>query len=261
MQRPQVHYEVSERIGTITLDRPEAMNAFGGTMREDLLAHLKRASADPSVRCVVITGTGKAFSAGGDIASMTELQARNDISVIQQRMQIGSEVIACIRSAPKAVVAAINGAAAGAGLNLALACDMRLAAASARFAASFVKIGLVPDWGGTWLLTRLVGTAKAMELMMSGDRFEADEALRLGLVNQVYPDASFRQEVQAFAVRLAAGPAATLAAIKRAAHAGATGTLEESLGLEAETQCALFLSDDAREGMRAFVEKRSPKFS
>lgn len=259
--QPQVLYEVAAGIGTITLARPEAMNAFGGTMREDLLGLLERAAADRAVRCVVITGAGKAFCAGGDIANMVELQAGDDVSVIRQRMQIGGEVIRLMRAMPKPVVAAVNGAAAGAGLNLALACDMRIAAASARFAASFVRIGLVPDWGGTHFLTRVLGAAKAMELMMTGDLVDAGEALRLGLVSRVVPDERFRDEAAAFARRLATGPADALAAIKRATWAGATGTLDDSLRLEAELQCDLFLSADSREGMRAFVEKRAPKFT
>ena len=261
MSEAQIVYGVADGVGTVTLNRPEAMNAFGGSMREDLLALLQRAARDRAVRCVVVTGAGKAFCAGGDIASMVELQAKGDVTVIRHRMHIGGEVIACVRTMPKPVVAAINGAAAGAGLNLALACDMRLAAEGARFSASFVKIGLVPDWGGTHLLTRLVGPAKALELMMTGAPIDAAEALRLGLVNRVIPDASFRDQVTAFARALAVGPADALAAIKRATYSGAAGTLEASLDVEAEAQTALFLSDDAREGMRAFVEKRKPKFS
>jgi 2-(1,2-epoxy-1,2-dihydrophenyl)acetyl-CoA isomerase len=260
MSQTQILYETDGGVARITLNRPEVMNAFGGTMREDLLARLGEAGSDAAVRAVVITGTGKAFCAGGDIASMAELQERGDTSVIVGRMHVGAEVVKLIRAMPKPVIAAINGAAAGAGLNLALACDMRLAAESARFAASFVKIALVPDWGGTYFLTRLVGTAKAMEMMMSGDRIDAAEALRLGLVNRVIADGGFRDEVAAFAGQLAAGPAETLAHIKRATLAGATGTLDATLKIEEEAQTALFLSKNAREGMKAFVEKRPARF-
>lgn len=261
MNQIQILYDVTEGVGTVTLNRPEAMNAFGGTMREDVLRLLRQAEGDSRVRCVVITGAGKAFCAGGDIASMAELQAREDTAVISQRMDVGADVVHLLRAMPKPVIAAINGAAAGAGLNLALACDMRLAAESAKLSASFVKIALVPDWGGTYLLTRLVGTAKAMELMMTGDRLTAADALRLGLVNRVIADTAFREQAMSFARQLASGPIATLAHIKRATYLGATGHLSESLATEAQAQTSLFLSDDAREGMRAFLEKRSPRFS
>ncbi len=260
MSQSQILYEVSDRVGVITLNRPEVMNAFGGTMREDLLTLLQQAKADKTVRCVVITGAGKAFCAGGDIASMAEMQAKNDGSVIPQRMKTGVQVVNLIRSMAKPVIAAVNGAAAGAGINLALACDMRFAAESARFSESFVKIALVPDWGGTYLLTQLVGTAKAMELMMTGDRIDAAEALRIGILNRVIPNDTFREEVLTFARQLASGPAETLAHIKRATYIGATGTLSDALQYEEQAQDTLFLAEDAREGMRAFLEKRAAKF-
>lgn len=261
MNQPQLLFETTEGVGTIIFNRPEAMNAFGGTMREDLLAALSRAQADSSVRCVVVTGTGRAFCAGGDIASMVELQARDDTQTIVRRIHIGAEIVTLIRAMSKPVIAAVNGAAAGAGMNLALACDMRLAAESARFSASFVKIGLVPDWGGTHFLAQIVGTAKAMELMMTGDRLDAAEAMRLGIVNRVIADAVFHDEVMAFARRLASGPADTLAHIKRATYIGAAGTLAAALEAEEKSQVELFLAANAREGMRAFIEKRSPKFA
>jgi 2-(1,2-epoxy-1,2-dihydrophenyl)acetyl-CoA isomerase len=252
--------EVIDRVSVLTLNRPEVLNAFSGTMREELLQALQQTATDPQVRCVMITGAGQAFCAGGDVASMAELQARNDAAVIRERMVVGGKVVQQIRRMPKPVIAAVNGAAAGAGMNLALACDLRLGSDRARFAESFVKIGLVPDWGGTSLLTRLVGTARAMELMMTGDRIEADEALRLGILNHVYPHESFRDAALHFAQRLAAGPAETLARIKHAVYLGATGTLEEALAYEQEAQAELFLSPDAKEGMRAFLEKRAPVF-
>ncbi|MGE0822063.1 MAG: enoyl-CoA hydratase/isomerase family protein [Candidatus Binatia bacterium] len=261
MSAAHVLYDVVDRVGLITLNRPEVMNAFSGTMREDLLRALQQAEADPGVRCLVITGAGRAFCAGGDIASMVELQNRDDTLVIHQRMAIGAQVVHLLRKLSKPVIAAVNGAAAGAGMNLALACDMRFAAESAKFAESFVKIALVPDWGGTYFLTQLVGAAKAMELMMSGDRIDTAEALRLGILNRVYPDDTFREDVMAFARQLAAGPASTLAYIKRAVYIGATGSLSESLSYEEQAQPQVFLSADAREGMRAFLEKRRPQFS
>lgn len=261
MSTSHLLYDVTDRVAVITLNRPEVMNAFSDVMREDLLRAVREAGSNPEVRCVVITGAGRAFCAGGDIASMAELQDKGDTSVIDRRMALGSQVVQCLREMPKPVIAAINGAAAGAGINLALACDMRLAAKSARFSESFVNIGLVPDWGGTYLLTQVVGTGKALELMMIGDRIDADDALRLGLLNRIFPDETFREEALRVAQQLASGPAETLVHIKRAVYLGATGTLAESLAYEGQAQKHVFLSDDAKEGMRAFLEKRAPRFS
>lgn len=260
MSDSHILYEVANRIGTITLNRPDVMNAFGGTMREDLLARLQDAEHDSAVRCLIITGAGNAFCAGGDIASMVERQEKNDTSILKQRMTVGGKVVQSIRQMSKPVIAAINGAAAGAGMNLALACDIRFGSERAKFAQSFVKIGLVPDWGGHYLLTQLVGTSRALELIMTGDRIDAEEASRLGIINRVFPHDSFQQEVRSFANRLANGPAETLAQIKRGVYIGATGTLAETLAHEEQAQSAVFLSADAREGMRAFLEKRSPRF-
>jgi 2-(1,2-epoxy-1,2-dihydrophenyl)acetyl-CoA isomerase len=260
MSTSHVLFETTDGVGTITLNRPEVLNAFGATMREDLLHAIRQAERDVLVRCIVITGAGKAFCAGGDVASMVELQDRNDVTVVRQRMSVGAEVVQSLRRLPKPVIAAVNGAAAGAGMNLALACDLRYGSDRARFAESFVKIGLVPDWGGHYLLTRLVGTSRAMELMMTGDRIDAQEALRLGLVDRVFPHDTFREEVMSLARRLADGPAKTLAQIKQCIYIGAAGTLADALAHEEQAQSAVFLSADAREGMRAFMEKRRPSF-
>jgi 2-(1,2-epoxy-1,2-dihydrophenyl)acetyl-CoA isomerase len=260
MSTSQILYEVAERIGTITLNRPEVMNAFGGTMREDLFARLQQAESDAAVRCVIVTGAGNAFCAGGDIASMAEMQERNDTSILTQRMKFGAQIVQFIRQMTKPVIAAINGAAAGAGMNLALACDIRFGSDRAKFAESFVKIGLVPDWGGHYLLTQLVGTSRALELIMTGDRIDAEEAYRLGLMNRIFPHDAFQEEVRKFAARLADGPAETLAQIKRGVYLGATGTLADTLAHEEQAQSSVFLSADTREGMRAFLEKRQPQF-
>ena len=260
MTEGAIRYALADRVATITLDRPEAMNAFGEGMREELLARLASCAGDPEIGAVVITGAGTAFCAGGDVASMAALQDRDDTSVVEGRIALAARIVTLIGQMPQPVVAAVNGAAAGGGMNLALACDIRLASDRAVFLESFVKIGLIPDWGGFASLPRLVGEAKAMELMMTGDRIDAAEALRLGLVNRVWPDADFRVAASDFARRLAAGPARTLAAIKRGVKTGAEGSLAEALAVERDTQPAIFLSADAREGMRAFLEKRPPKF-
>ena len=260
MSTQRILTEISDNVEVITLNRPEVLNAFEGTMREELLAALEAATENTAVRCVVITGAGRAFCAGGDVASMVALQDANNDAVVKERMLVGGKVIQLLRRMPKPVIAAVNGAAAGAGMNLALGCDFRLGADKARFSESFVKIGLVPDWAGFLSLPGLVGTAKAMELMMTGDRIDADEAYRLGLLNHVFAHDSFQKEVQHFARRLAAGPPETLARIKRGVYLGATCSVAETLTYEHDTQAELFLSADAREGMRAFVEKRTPEF-
>ena len=260
MAESHILYELIDGVGVITLNRPEVMNAFSDAMREHLLERLQQCENDPAVGCVMITGAGKAFCAGGDVASMAELQAQNDTAVIGRRMAIGAKIVQSIRQMRKPVIAAVNGAAAGAGSNLALACDMRLGSDRARFAESFVRIGLVPDWGGLYLLTRLIGTSKALELMMTGDLIDAAEALRLGILNRVFAHETFPAEVLHFARRLAAGPVETIARIKQGVYVGAEATLDAVFEYERQTQSAVFLSADAKEGMRAFLEKRSPVF-
>ncbi len=260
MTDSQVLFDVTDHVATITLNRPEAMNALAGDMRTVILRQLESFAKDPGVRCVVITGTGKAFCAGGDIAAMADWQENNDPSVIEGLLGTVEAVVTLLRTMPKPVIAAVNGPAAGGGMNMALACDIRLGCEKSLFSESFVKIGLIPDWGGFDTLTALVGGAKAMELMMLGDRIKAEEAYRLGLLNQLYPMETFREDVQAFALRLASGPPQALAAIKRGVHAAANASLREVLDFEHRNQVELILSDDAREGMRAFLEKRPPKF-
>jgi 2-(1,2-epoxy-1,2-dihydrophenyl)acetyl-CoA isomerase len=253
-------YEVSERVGVITLNRPDTLNALYDTMREELLQALLQAEDDPGVSCVMITGAGRAFCAGGDIANMVALQTRNDTLQIRERMMVAARLVQQIRQITKPVIAAVNGAAAGAGMNLALACDLRWASEKARFSESFIKIGLVPDWGGMYLLTRVVGVTVAMDLMLTGELIDAAEALRLGVVSRLFPADTFREDALGLARRLAAGPASALARIKQGVYLGATETLAELLEYELQAQTELFLSADAREGMRAFLEKRQPVF-
>ncbi|MFT7647801.1 MAG: 2-(1,2-epoxy-1,2-dihydrophenyl)acetyl-CoA isomerase [Candidatus Poriferisodalaceae bacterium] len=252
--------EVRNGVGVATFNRPEVMNAFTDDMRRELLTAIEGFATDDAVRSIVLTGAGRAFCAGGDIASMAALQAEDDTGVVQDRMRIGAQVVNLLAAIPKPTIAAVNGAAAGAGMNVALACDMRVGSDRALFSESFAKIGLVPDWAGFHTLTRLVGTAKAMELMMTGDRIDAVSAERLGLFNHVYPADTFEDDWRAFAERLASGPAAALRHIKRGVQIGASGSINDALAHEYETQTEAFLSADAREGIQAFLEKRPPKF-
>ena len=260
MSAPQILFDVTRHVATVTLNRPEAMNALAGDMRQILLQGLAGYASDANVRCIVITGAGTAFCAGGDIAAMTKWQTESDTSVLEATLGTAEKVVRLLRALPQPVIAAVNGPAAGGGMNMALACDMRLGCERTLFSESFVKIGLIPDWGGFQSLTRLVGAAKAIELMMTGDRIGAEDALRLGLLNQLFPMDSFADQVQAFAQRLASGPPQALAAIKRGVYFATQASLDEVLDYEHENQAALILSGDAREGMRAFMEKRPPVF-
>ncbi len=260
MSEPTLRVETVERVRTFTLNRPEVMNAFDDPMREALVEGLEQAAGESDVRCVLITGAGRAFCAGGDIASMEALQAREDTEVLRKRVALAARGVRALRSMRKPTVAAINGAAAGAGINLALACDMRLCSEAAFFSESFVRIGLVPDWAGFFLLPRVVGPAKALEMMMTGQRIDAGEAQRLGLVERLLPAEGFGAAAFAFACELAAGPPEALARIKEGVYLGAVSSLEDALDFEAAAQLELFLGADAREGMRAFLDKRPPRF-
>jgi 2-(1,2-epoxy-1,2-dihydrophenyl)acetyl-CoA isomerase len=210
---------------------------------------------------VVITGAGRAFSAGGDVGAMAELMEREDAEEFARLLGAARRVVTTIRQMNKPVIAAINGPASGAGCNLALACDLRLAAASATFTQSFVRVGLHPDWGGTHFLPRLVSPNKACELFFLGDTIDAPEALRLGLVNRVVPDDELAGETQKMAERLRNAPPDAIAMAKQAVYMGQSETLERMLQYEMDAQLRCFESQDGKEGVRAFIEKRDPKFT
>jgi len=241
--------ERGEGIATITLDRPDKLNAFTGTMREDLLAALRECADD----VVVITGAGRAFCAGGDVEYMHSLQQTNDVDAFRKLLDAGRDVVLHIASMPKPVIAAINGVAAGAGCNLALACDYRIAAETAKLSESFIKIGLHPDWGGSWLLPRLVGRSRAMEILVTGRMVEAAEALAIGMVDRIAADVL--GEAHAFARTIAAAPAVAIAGIKRALSAAEKNSLGDQLELEAEHQVECFQSDDARTRIASFLRR------
>jgi 2-(1,2-epoxy-1,2-dihydrophenyl)acetyl-CoA isomerase len=248
-------------ILTITLDRAEKMNAFAGHMRRDLGETLERAGSDDDVRVVVITGAGRAFCAGGDVAAMDDMMEREDADEFARMLGAGRRVVTAIREMVKPVVASINGVASGAGFNLALACDLRLAAESARFSQSFVKVGLHPDWGGTYFLPRLVPSNIACELFFLGDAIDAERALALGIVNRVVPDDQLEIETVRLAERLRDAPPESIAAAKHAVYLSHHAELDEMLQYETEAQLRCFQTTDAREGVRAFLEKRPPRFN
>jgi len=251
----------SNHVVTIKLDRPEKLNAFIGHMRRDLAEALEHAGSDRDVRVVVITGAGRAFCAGGDVAFMAELMQRGDSEEFARILGAGRRVITTIRQMTKPVVAAVNGPAAGAGCNLAFACDMRIASTTASFNQSFLKIGLHPDWGGSYFLPRLVSPAKACEMFFLGATIGADEALSLGIVNQVVGPEQLEEATLKLVERLSAAPPMALAAAKQAIYASETSSLEEMLRYETEVQLRCFQSDDCHEGIRAFLEKREPDFT
>jgi len=257
------HILISEAdsILTIILNRPDKLNAFIGHMRRDLAEALEHAGSDRSVRVVVITGAGRAFCAGGDIAFMAELMQRRDAEEFARILGAGRRVITAIRQMTKPVIASINGPASGAGCNLAFACDLRIASDTATFSQSFAKVGLHPDWGGTYFLPRLVTPNKACEMFFLGDAIDAAEAARLGIVNQVVAPEELESATLQLAERLRAAPPIALAAAKHAVYMSEGADLEEMLRYETEAQLRCFESDDGHEGVRAFLEKRDPKFT
>lgn len=251
----------TEGVVTITLNRPDKLNAFIGHMRRDLAEALEHAGSDRTVRAVVLTGAGRAFCAGGDVGFMAELMQRGDSEEFARILGAGRRVITAIRDMTKPVVAAVNGPASGAGCNLAFACDFRVASTDASFTQSFVKVGLIPDWGGTFFLPRLVTPNIACEMFLLGRTINAAEALRLGIVNQVVSPEELEAATQQLTHRLGLAPPIAVAAAKQAIYMSEKADLDEMLRYETEAQLRCFASEDGHEGVRAFLEKREPRFT
>ena len=260
MTHEGVTVEAVGAITYVTLDRPDVMNRFEGRMRESLAETLRRAGGDPTVRCVVVRGAGTAFSAGADVNGMVALHAQGDTAEIRRRVELGADVIRALRGMPKPVIAAINGIAAGAGANLALACDLRVGTEHTSLTESFVRIGLLPDWGGLHSLVRLVGPGRAAEAVMTGETLDATRLLELGILNRIFPVESFADDVHAYATRLATASPDALASIKTGLHIATDGTLDEVLAFERDAQPTLFAGGNCLEGMTAFLERRTPEF-
>ncbi|MDB5999075.1 MAG: 2-(1,2-epoxy,2-dihydrophenyl)acetyl-CoA isomerase [Rhizobacter sp.] len=256
---PDVLFELHGGVALITLNRPHRMNAMGGTLKEDFAAAMKRADADDAVRVVVVTGAGPAFCAGGDVKEMNEGRGKPR-SLKEKIAPSRDDMLLAIFEAAKPVIAAVNGAAVGAGMNVALAADIRIASSAARFGQAFVKRGLPPDSGGTWLLPRVVGMAKACELAFTGDTMDADEALRLGIVSRVVAPEALLPAALELAQRIAAGPPIAIRLAKRSLYQGIHGSFRDALAREASALNVCMETDDAREGLLAFVEKRAPVF-
>jgi 2-(1,2-epoxy-1,2-dihydrophenyl)acetyl-CoA isomerase len=253
----QVLFERHDRVGLITLNRPEKLNAFADRMRDDLGEVTRAAAKDDAVGTLVITGAGRAFCAGADIGYMHDLVVRQDWDALEALVVAGAEVVSAIDSLAKPVLAAVNGAAAGGGANLALACDIRVAATSASIGQTFNRIGLQPDWGGTYFLPRLVGLGRALELALTAEMLSAEEALRIGLFNRVVDDERLINETLSLAARLAAKPPLAVALTKQAVRQGFVSTLPEALDRERVNQMRLFRSAEARAAIHAFLEKRA----
>src|SRR5438445_11866755 len=253
---------VKDGVATLTLNRPDRLNALSVAMLDALLEALPRLADDGAVGVVVLTGAGRGFCAGGDVKAMAEGRELGGDTLEEkaQGLRAKMEVSRWLHEMPKPTIAMVRGAAAGAGLSLALACDLRVAADSARFATAFARVGYSGDFGGSWFLTQLVGTGKARELYFTTDIVDAREARELGMVNRVVPDARLEEETLALAARLARGPQIAYRYMKRNFNAAESGTLKDLLDLEAwhHTRCGL--TEDHREAAKAFVEKRDPVF-
>jgi len=253
---------VKDGVAVLTLNRPDRLNAMSAAMLDAMLEALPRLADDAAVGVVVLTGAGRGFCAGGDVKAMAEGRefAGDTLEEKASALRSGMEVSRWLHEMPKPTIAMVRGAAAGAGLSLAMACDMRIAGDSARFATAFARVGYSGDFGGSWFLTQLVGTAKARELYYTAEILSAEQALALGLVNRVVPDARLEDETMILAGRLAAGPRVALRYMKRNMNAAEAGTLKDLLDLEAwhHTRCGM--TEDHREAARAFVDKREPVF-
>jgi 2-(1,2-epoxy-1,2-dihydrophenyl)acetyl-CoA isomerase len=247
-------------IVTLVMNRPDRLNALNNELAAALNEALGRVAGDESVRVVVVTGAGRAFCAGGDLGLIGKGRASGRTQELEPLLRAGMQIGVKMRTMPQPVIAAVNGAAAGAGMNIALAADIRIAAEEAMFGQNFAKVGLFPDYGGTYFLPQLVGPAKAAELFYTGDMIDAKTALSLGIVNHMVPAAQLEAEVKALAQKIAQGPPLAIRAVKKTLFASEEKALLDALENEVQEQMRCFFSEDCGEGIRAFFEKRQPQF-
>jgi 2-(1,2-epoxy-1,2-dihydrophenyl)acetyl-CoA isomerase len=251
---------VRDGAALLVMNRPDQLNALNNELATALNQAFERIGKDDSVRVVVLTGAGRAFCAGGDLGVIGKGREAHDTKQLEPILRAGMGAVLRMQTIAQPVIAAVNGAAAGAGMNIALAADIRISAEEAVFGQNFAKVGLFPDYGGTYFLPQLVGPSKAAELFYTGDMIDAPTALRLGLVNRVVPGAQLGAEVKAYAARLAAAPPLALRAVKQTLFGANKEALKHALEAEVVHQMRCFASDDCLEGIHAFFEKRAPNF-
>ena len=251
-----IRYNITDGVAWVYLNRPDKLNAFIAQMNREIKDAIKKASIDDEVRCIVITGEGRAFCSGQDLSEVDENMDHGQVL----RDHYGP-MIKQIRNCEKPIIAAVNGVAAGAGFSLALACDFRLMSERASFINAFIHVGLIPDSGNLYYLTQLVGRAKATELAILGEKVTADDAVAMGLATRRIPADTWNEDVTAFAARLAAMPTKAIGIIKRSLKATSSLSFEDYLEQEAQGQRLAGLTDDHREGVTAFMEKRKPVYS
>jgi len=251
-----------DRVTTITLNRPDSFNALNETLTDEVCLALEEARSDDRIGAVVVTGAGRAFCSGQDLKSIQDQGSGGDIGdFVRRHLRLHfNRMILAIRQLPKPVVGSINGVAAGAGMSLALACDLRVGSDRSSFMQAFARVGLVPDSGSTYLLPALVGSSRALDLAWTARRVDADEALSIGLLNRKVPEADLATEAQQLAASLARGPALATALAKEAIYGAAERGLSAALELEADLQALCIVTDDFQEGVTAFLEKREPGF-
>ena len=253
----------NQRVSTITIDRPEARNAMSRPMWLEMVELLHDAQNDPDVGCVVLTGADPAFCAGGDVKSMVDRAKNGSKDTVEQETAFVRRIMESARllhEMPKPTIAAINGACAGAGFSLAMACDLRIAKQEAKFTTAFANVGASGDFGGSWFLSKMIGTAKARELYYTARVFDGREAEALGVVNQTCTDDTFQETVEALANQLAGGPSVAFGYMKKNMNLAEQGTLAQALDQEALHMMLSFRTEDHREAANAFVEKRKPTF-
>jgi 2-(1,2-epoxy-1,2-dihydrophenyl)acetyl-CoA isomerase len=249
-----------DAVATLTLNRPERLNALNSELGQALVHSLVRLARDVSVRAVIVTGAGRGFCAGGDVEVLRKARERDDVTEVENLLKLGKQIVLAIATMPKPVIAAVNGPAAGAGANLALACTVRIASEESTFTQSFAKVGLFPDFGGTYFLPRLVGPALASELFLSAETVGAADALRIGLVSHVVASDRLEPETLLLAARFAAAPPMVVRGIKQSISLEDRDQLERALDEEIRWQVTCFRSRDCLEGLRAFLEKRPARF-
>lgn len=260
MSYANILFEVSGGVATLTLNRPDKLNSFTTDMHAEVRDALDRVQGDPGVRCLLLTGAGRGFCAGQDLSDRAVAPGQEAPDLGQSIERNYNPLVRTLRGLQMPVVAAVNGIAAGAGANIALACDLVLAARSAAFIQAFCKLGLIPDSGGTWFLPRLVGTQRALALAMLGGKVTAEQAESWGMIYKAVDDAELMPAARTLATQLATQPTKGLALIKRAIQASSANSLDQQLDLERDLQRDAGRTADYREGVAAFLEKRAPRF-